>query len=201
MVLWTDVKFRKQISCIIVDEAHCVSTWGRSFQSAYLKLRMLQYILQDEVQWYLTSATLSPEVLKDVISIIDLPNKTEVYQKSNDRPNIHLAIHTMTHTLCSHFDLAFLLPVTSESNLLDTDWKRRNVPQFLVYCNSRADTVSMALFLCSRLPPSANAWSHVVWFHSGMTSGFKKGIIRRYEAEDIWGICCTDACGMVYCLI
>src|SRR6266436_9433119 len=63
MVLWTDVKFRKQISHIIVDEAHCVSTWGRSFQSAYLKLRMLQYILQDEVQWYLTSATLSPEVL------------------------------------------------------------------------------------------------------------------------------------------
>ena len=41
MVLWTDIKFRKQISHIIIDEAHCVSTWGRSFWSAYLKLRTL----------------------------------------------------------------------------------------------------------------------------------------------------------------
>src|SRR5260370_27449000 len=198
MELWTDARFRKQISHIIIDEAHCVSTWGRSFQSAYLKVRIIQLIFRNEVQWYLMSATMPPDVLWDVLTIIDLPRKMDVYQRSNDRPNIHLAVCTMTHMLHSHFDLAFLLPMTSESNMLDTNWKQRNVPQFLVYCNSRANTISTALFLHSWLPPSTKAQSWVAWFHSGMTSEFKKEVMKKYEVEDIWGICCTDACGMVY---
>ena len=104
--LWTDAKFRKQISCIIMEEAHCISTWGRSFHSAYLKLRTLHLIFQNEVQWYLTSMTMSTDVLQDVISIIDLPSKVDVYHWSNDRPDIHLVVHTTVYTLCSHFDLA-----------------------------------------------------------------------------------------------
>ena len=143
MCIWNELKMKKKINCVIIDEAHCVSQWGRDFCSAYLHLSHLRAVLGEDVPWYLTLATLHSEVLQDTLNIIGLPRDTIIYQHSNDWPNIHLCVWKMKYSIISHFDLAFLVPLNPQID--DPDWVKWNIPQFLVYCNS--DTEKIALFL------------------------------------------------------
>ncbi|KAF8340422.1 P-loop containing nucleoside triphosphate hydrolase protein, partial [Cantharellus anzutake] len=192
MKIWTDPKFKRKIDCVIVDEAHCVSQWGRDFRVSYLWLSRLRTVLGDEIPWYLTSATLHVATVRDVLNIIGLPKDTSIYRRSNDRPNIHLCMCAMKYTIASRFGLAFLVPPNAK--LDDAEWVRQYIPQFLVYCNSRADTEKVAKFLRNRLP--ADARGRIVWYHSGMSEPFRRETIEAFEAGEILGICCTDACGM-----
>ncbi len=144
MRIWNDPKVKTHINRVIVDKAHCVSQWGWDFHSSYLSLSCLYYVLGD-IPWYLTSATLHPHILHDVLQIIGLPGNTAVYHHSNDRPNIHLSIRVMKHTIASHFDLAFLVPLQAKTE--NAEWIRQHTPQFLVYCNSCSDAEKTAKFL------------------------------------------------------
>src|SRR5258708_6890805 len=193
MCIWNEPKIKKKINHIVVDEAHCVSQWGRDFRSSYLHLSCLHAVLGEDTPWYLTSATLHSQVLQDTLCIIGLHQNTTIYHRSNDWLNIHLCVQKMRYPIASHFDLAFLVPLNPKID--DPEWVMQNILQFLVYCNSRVDTEAMALFLRSRLPRPA--CHHIVWYHLGMSDMFKKEVVEAYEAGELLGLCCTDACGMV----
>ena len=193
MCIWNEPKIKNKINWVIVDEAHCVSQWGQSFWGSYLYLSHLHGVLGDNIPWYLTSATLHSHVLHDTLCIIRLPHNTTIYHHSNDRPNVHLCVWKMKHPINSRFDLAFLIP--PKPNIDDPEWVRQSIPQFLVYCNLWADTKNTALFLRSHLPE--HACHHIAWYHSGMSDMFKKSAVEAYDAKEILGLCCTDACGMV----
>ncbi len=193
MHLWLDQQFLKRIDRVCMDEAHCISQWGREFCSSYLCLGHLYNVLGSSVPFFLTSATLCHKVLQDVINLVGLPQNIEIHQRSNDRPNIHFCVRPMKHSIKSYFDLAFLVPLGAHVD--DLQWVEENVQQFLLYWNSHADTIQSARFLCSCLPCSER--HRVVWYHSGMSDHFKKDVEVGFKAGCIWGICCTDACGMV----
>src|SRR5260370_31198594 len=114
MCIWNETKIKKKINCIVVDEAHCISQWGRDFQSMYLHLSHLHAVLGEEVPWYLTSATLHSQVLQDTLCIIGLHQNTTIYHHSNDQPNINLCMWKMRYPITSHFDLAFLAPLNHQ---------------------------------------------------------------------------------------
>ena len=67
MHIWGDTKVKKRISCIIIDEAHCISQWGRDFQLSCLQLTCLHSVLGDTVPWYLTSTTPHTYILHDCL--------------------------------------------------------------------------------------------------------------------------------------
>src|SRR5260221_1746062 len=165
MAIWLNPQFQKKIDHICFDEAHCISQWGRDFRAAYIQIGQLFSILGNTVPFFFTSTTLHQSVLIDMLKISGLSHSTEVIQRSNDRPNIHLSIHPMKFTLQSCFDLAFLLPLDTKVD--DQAWIDANISPFLVYCNSRVDTIQTARFLQSCLPQSHRDW--VVWYHSGMS--------------------------------
>ncbi len=193
MRIWNDPKVKTHINQVIVDEAHCVSQWGWDFCSSYLSLSCLNYVLGSDIPWYLTSTTLHPHILHDALQIIGLPSDTTVYHHLNDRPNIHLIVHVMKHTIASNFDLAFLVPLQAKTE--NPEWIHQHTLQFLVYCNSCSDTEKTAKFLQSCLPNNECHWT--IWFHLGMSETFKNDTIDVYEIGEILGICCTNACGMV----
>ena len=193
MHIWNEAKIKNKINRVIVDEAHCVSQWGQAFRGSYLYLLHLHGVLGDNIPWYLTSATLHSHVLHDTLWIIGLPHNTMIYHHSNDRPNVYLCVQKMKHPINSCFDLAFLIPPNPKID--NPEWVRENISQFLVYCNSWADTENMALFLRSHLPEHAR--HRIAWYHSGMSDTFKKSAVEAYNAGEILGLCSTDACGMV----
>ena len=193
MKIWSEPKFKCKIDCMVVDKAHCVSQWGRDFHNAYLSLSWLHDVLGDGIPWYLTLATLHASTICDVLEIIGLPKDMPIYRHSNDWPNIHLCVHVMKHTIVSCFDLAFLVPLNAK--LDDIEWVQQYIPQFLVYCNSWPDMEKVLKFLCNCLPSNACSW--IIWYHSGMSNSFRRETITAFEASEILGICCTDACRMV----
>ena len=193
MALWLNPQFQKKVDCICFDEAHCIGQWDQDFRSAYIQIGQLFSILGSTVSFFFTSATLRESVLIDMMKISGLSHCTEVIQRSNNRPNIHFCIRPMKFTLQSCFDLAFLLPL--DAKVEDEAWVEMNISPFLVYCNSHLDTIQMARFLRSRLP--WNNQDHIVWYHSGMSDTFRKEVEADFKTGQIWGICCTDACGMV----
>ncbi|KIJ31877.1 hypothetical protein M422DRAFT_131070, partial [Sphaerobolus stellatus SS14] len=48
------------------DEGHCISQWGCSFWPDYWSLYSLCFVIPKSVQFYVASATLPDEVLKDI---------------------------------------------------------------------------------------------------------------------------------------
>src|SRR5260370_3092591 len=134
MHIWNEPKVKKKIGHVIIDEAHCISQWGRDFRKPYLQLTHLYSVLGDMVSWHLTLATLHSYVLHNCLQIIKLPLDIPTYQCSNDRPNIHLCVCPMKYPIQTLHDLAFLVPLNPIMD--DIEWIRSNIPQFLMYCNS-----------------------------------------------------------------
>ena len=70
------------ISLFVIDEAHCISQWGRDFRPAYLSLRDTIDVLQPRVIALFT-ATAPPEIQKDILSVLNIP--TPQYPCTGDR--------------------------------------------------------------------------------------------------------------------
>jgi len=77
---------RLNVTCIAVDEAHCISQWGNDFRPAYKNIRILRE-LQPLSPIIALTATATPEVLKDTIKQLEM-ELPSVFQDSFVRPNI-----------------------------------------------------------------------------------------------------------------
>jgi hypothetical protein len=70
----------------------------------------LQYLISEDIPFYIASATLPHAVLLDIIDILHLQSgKTEKILRSNDRPDIHLMVQGLTFPANSFKDLSFLI--------------------------------------------------------------------------------------------
>ena len=93
----------------------------------------------------ITSATLPQLILQDVLQTLGLTlQNVEIFRRSCDRPNIHLIVKPIRHSLSSFADLTFLL----------RDWKPGDPPppKFLVFFDNINDAIKACLFLMSLLP-------------------------------------------------
>lgn len=78
------------ISHIAIDEAHCVSEWGKSFRPSYLELGKIIKKINSPVVTAFT-ATASPEILKDISDIL-FEGNSHLVKGESDRPNIHYSV-------------------------------------------------------------------------------------------------------------
>ncbi|MBR1402971.1 MAG: RecQ family ATP-dependent DNA helicase [Treponema sp.] len=81
---------RVTVSCITIDEAHCVSEWGHDFRPDYLEISSLRSQFKSAVFLALT-ATATRSVREDIIKNLKLKNPA-VLVSSFDRPNIFLDV-------------------------------------------------------------------------------------------------------------
>ena len=79
-----------ELSCLAVDEAHCISQWGHDFRPEYRHLGMLRHRFPKAVCLALT-ATATPMVREDICSCLQI---SEEYQfvGSFDRKNLFLEV-------------------------------------------------------------------------------------------------------------
>ncbi|RKT31293.1 ATP-dependent DNA helicase RecQ [Microbacterium sp. AG1240] len=79
------------VSLLVVDEAHCVSSWGHDFRPDYLRLADVRHELGDPPVLAMT-ATASGPVREEIVERLGMVDP-EVQVHGVDRPEIRLVVH------------------------------------------------------------------------------------------------------------
>lgn len=118
-----------KVSCVCIDEAHCVSEWGHDFRPDYLEIFQIRKLCPDTVMLALT-ATATEAVRKDIMKNLGM-KKPKVFISSFNRPNIFLSVKQKSNSLdmvCDCLDRH-----TGESGI--------------IYCLSRKQVMELTLSL------------------------------------------------------
>jgi superfamily II DNA helicase RecQ len=88
--------FNKNIAAIVVDEGHCVSQWGEHFRKRFADLGKLRSYVPFSVPFMVTSATLPPHILEQVMSQLQFyEDSTFLINLGNDRHNVSTVVCQM----------------------------------------------------------------------------------------------------------
>lgn len=86
-----------QISCITIDEAHCVSEWGHDFRPDYMEICSIRRIFPDATMIALT-ATATEQVRVDIAKNLGMKNPA-IFISSFNRSNIFLEVQPKKNAL------------------------------------------------------------------------------------------------------
>jgi ATP-dependent DNA helicase RecQ len=164
---------RLELAQLVVDEAHCISSWGHDFRPDYLRLGSVVEHLGHPPVVALT-ATASGPVRREIVSRLAMRDPTIVV-RGFDRPNLHLAVRR---------------------ELTDQE-KRRAVTELvagldgagLLYVATRADTTRYAAEL-------ADAGRTVAAYHGAMKADERHAAHERFSAGAVDVVVATSAFGM-----
>ena len=161
----------KFISCIAIDEAHCISSWGHDFRPSYQQLGYLKNKLPNTPIIALT-ATADKATRQDITSQLNISHAT-VFISSFDRKNIELEVRPGTDRLPQI--LRFIKQKPNESGI--------------VYCLSRKATEQVAAKLKSNGIKAAA-------YHAGLSFDERNKAQEDFIFDKIEVVCATVAFGM-----
>ena len=159
------------VSCITIDEAHCVSEWGHDFRPDYLEISSVRSLFPDAVMLALT-ATATEQVRQDIIKNLRMRNP-EVFVSSFNRENIFLEIQPKRNAL--EQVIACIKKHIGESGI--------------IYCNSRKQTDSLA----EKLDKMGYS---VLSYHAGLPDAVRAENQDKFIKDEVQIIIATVAFGM-----
>lgn len=80
-----------EISCVAVDEAHCVSQWGHDFRTSYLAVSPFVNSLPERPIIAAFTATATPEVMDDMIRLLRLEDPA-LFMTGLGRDNLSMSV-------------------------------------------------------------------------------------------------------------
>ncbi len=168
---WQENLKNWHVSCLAIDEAHCVSEWGHDFRPEFRQLAQLRTVLPGVPLMALT-ATATARVRTDIITHLKL-REPSTFVASFNRPNLSYRVIPKDQPLKQIIDFV----------------RRREHESGIIYCASRAATERVADSLAGR-GFSARP------YHAGLTAGERTENQERFLRDDTRIICATIAFGM-----
>lgn len=165
---------RVKLALLVVDEAHCISTWGPDFRPDYLGLGQLKQQLESPLTLMLT-ATATAQVRQDIVQQLQVPQAQQVVYSMN-RPNIYLAVANLSNEADKRERLRQLLTTAATPAI--------------VYFSSKKQTELIAEWLRS----TTNL--RVAAYHAGLSAEDRFKIQQQYMTGQLDVICATSAFGM-----
>lgn len=162
---------------LVVDEAHCVSTWGHDFRPDYLRLGEVRERLGNPTTAALT-ATAAPPVREEILDRLKLTDPL-VLVRGFDRPNISLDV--VRH----HEDKEKRRAVVRQAAALVSELHGPG----LVYAAKRKDTERYAAKLAQKGLRAAA-------YHAGRTPAEREEVHRQFLAGGLDAVVATTAFGM-----
>ncbi len=159
------------VSCIAVDEAHCISEWGHDFRPEYRQLSSLRERLP-EVPYIALTATATERVRTDIIRQLRL-RQPVVYCASFNRPNLTYRV----------------LSKNSPHRQVHDFIAERRRESGIVYCASRTAAQALADKL-------AAAGIAAAPYHAGLEAAERSRHQEAFLRDEVKVICATIAFGM-----
>ena len=160
-----------KISCITIDEAHCVSQWGHDFRPDYLEIHSVRNIFPKAVMLALT-ATATEQVRKDICINLGM-KKPSVFISSFNRANIYLEVQ----------------PKRGAMETVINYIKKHAGDSGIIYCNSRRQVEEIAETLDKK------GYS-ILPYHAGLADDVRAKNQRLFINDEIQIIVATIAFGM-----
>ncbi|GIN56341.1 ATP-dependent DNA helicase RecQ [Lederbergia ruris] len=79
------------ISCLAIDEAHCISQWGHDFRPSYLLIKRLINDIQPKPVVLALTATATPQVQQDICELLHIEDEN-VVMTGFERENLHFQV-------------------------------------------------------------------------------------------------------------
>ncbi len=159
------------VSCIAIDEAHCVSEWGHDFRPEYRQLAKLRTALPDVPMMALT-ATATGRVREDIVTHLKLRDP-QTFVASFNRPNLTYRV----------------VPKDEPAKQIITFVRKREHESGIIYCASRATAERVAESLAGRGFLARP-------YHAGLDAAERARNQEMFLRDDTRIICATIAFGM-----
>ena len=159
------------ISCIAIDEAHCISSWGHDFRPSYQQLGFMKEQLPN-IPIIALTATADKATRQDIVDQLRIPNAQQ-FITSFDRKNISLEVRTADKRVDQI--IQFIKDKPNESGI--------------IYCLSRKSTDEIAKKLTAK---GIKATS----YHAGLTFEKRSKVQEDFIHDKIPIVCATVAFGM-----
>jgi len=188
---------------IVVDEAHCLTEWGKSFRPAYMQLPA---VIRDSAIPLVTAftATASPEVLAAVEKELFGGERAHIIEGNPDRPNVSYRVVPTMSKLHSLKGLLGAGPwggrpgVQAQSPPPEAEASPPLYPEYnpvrrpaVVFCRSRRRAELAAERLRDALPGQ-----EIYFYHAGLTREEKKRVERWFFSSRDGVLCATCAYGL-----
>ncbi len=168
-----------QIKLLVVDEAHCISTWGHDFRPSYRQIINLLSALaaqKPDIKILGLTATADERVEKDIQKQLTLSDRpVSVMRETMDRPNIRLSVLSRRGWPDKLAACRRLLQQVEGSGL--------------IYCATRENVELVAEFLQLQN-------LHVAAYHAGFEPEEKQKLQNEFLADRYKALVATNALGM-----
>ncbi|MEM1282585.1 MAG: RecQ family ATP-dependent DNA helicase [Chlamydiota bacterium] len=166
------------VSLVVVDEAHCISTWGHDFRPSYRQIVNYVQAIQlknSEVRVLGLTATANGKTEDDIKEQLSTIRPIKVLRASMDRPNISLS------------------SITCESIAEKLEACHQLVKQLLgcglIYCATRENTAIVAEYLQQKGIKATG-------YHAGLSPDAKRELQSQFIADEYQVMAATNALGM-----
>jgi len=160
-----------KVSCITIDESHCISSWGHDFRPDYLEISSIRQLIPDAVMIALT-ATATEQVRQDIVKNLKL-KKPAVFISSFNRENIYLEVSPKRNAL--EQVIKCIRKYSGESGI--------------IYCNSRKSVDELAKVL-------DDGGYSVLNYHAGLPDEVRAKNQERFVKDEVQIMVATIAFGM-----
>nr|NGX43427.1 ATP-dependent DNA helicase RecQ [Chlamydiota bacterium] len=170
---------RLPTSFVVIDEAHCISTWGHDFRPSYRQIIKYIHALDQKtsnLRVLAITATADSRAEEDIKKQLVFDNRdVTVIRKSMDRPNLSLSAVKVPN-------LAYKLEIC-------LDLVKELEGQGIIYCATRENCELCAEFLKKA---GINAES----YHAGYQPEHKRDLQQKFINDTYKVLCATNALGM-----
>ncbi|MGH2494068.1 MAG: RecQ family ATP-dependent DNA helicase [Ktedonobacteraceae bacterium] len=170
---WQRSVSQMRISMIVIDEAHCISTWGHDFRPHYQRIVRLLSALPSAIPVLGLTATANARVEQDVLGQIGAG--TQVIRGTMWRPNLHLNVVELRGDREKLSYLAEFLPHLPGTGI--------------IYTATQHDAEMTAAFLQQQ-------GVQAEYYHSRREEQVKRDIEQKFMANQYKVVCSTNALGM-----